>query len=512
MKPTPGDILAVYTPRLDAYTAVQVTALKVEGKSELACVLALDWVGPALPDAAAVAAMAPATFNFFFWKDHRVHVWVSAEIPRGYTRVGHRPPLVVEDVNSYSGWPSGSATYSQRRWEAIPQAERVLFKQMDADPDKSAVLMLGDLEVRRSTRRLDTDRLAAVPDLKVFEALPILTSVNADAPIPGLFDFIRRRPFVHESDVRNHGERHVDLRGANLSRLTLEVTGVHEVFLNEGLEYLSLVGQAGPELRIHAEADGRWLTLITSNPAMGWSGLDALGDLHVNSARDVDALGIVRRFPKLTGLRIWGAPGYLRNTAELAALPALDTLTLNDMFGITPDEFPGPERFPNLGMLWLTSIPAELAAEVKKAYKAAARDGLDLSVRQPRKAEWLAENLDNPFRIWDGADNISAAQAKKAATLYRQARSAALKAASEETSAVALVAALTPIVTTYTEGFNKLDARKPFLFTEEREHIYVALTGIFDAVDEKLGSTGGTPAEPLNRDALVSVMDSIRDF
>ncbi|MFY2559468.1 gliding motility protein [Corallococcus terminator] len=511
MKPTPGDIFAVYTPRLDAYTAVQVTALKVEGKNELACVLALDWVGPALPDASAVAAMAPANFNFFFWKDHRVHVWVSAEVPRGYTRVGHRPPLVVEDVKSYSGWPSGSATYSQRRWEAIPQAERDLFKQMDANPDKSVAFKLGEVEVRRSTQRLDTDRLAAAPDLKVFEALPILTSVNADAPIPGLFDFIRRRPFVYESDVENHGERRVDLRGANLSRLILEVTGVHELFLNEGLEHLSLVGQASPELKIHAEADGRWLTLITNNPAMAWSGLDALGHLNVNSARDVDALDLVKRFPNLTELRIWGAPGYLRNTAGLAALPALRTLTLSDMFGIAPDEFPGPEQLPNLGRLWLTSIPAELAAEVKKAYKAAARDGLDLSVRQPRKAEWLAENLDNPFRIWDGADNITPAQAKKAATLYRQARAASLKAAEEQNSS-ALVSALTPIVTTYTEGFNKLDARGTFIYTEEREHIYVALMGIFDAVDEKLRSTAGASAALLDREALVSVMDSIRDF
>ncbi|TQF13304.1 gliding motility protein [Myxococcus llanfairpwllgwyngyllgogerychwyrndrobwllllantysiliogogogochensis] len=512
MKPTPGDILAVYNPRLDAYTAVQVTALKAEGKSEVAAVLALDWVGPALPDAAAVATMAPANFNFFFWKDHRVHVWVSAEVPRGYTLVGHRPPLVVEDVKSYSGWPSGSATYSQRRWEAIPQAERDLFKQMDANRDKSVVLKLGDREVLRSTQRLDTDRLAAAPNLAVFEVLPILTSVNADAPIPGLFDFIRRRPFVYESDVRAHGERVVDLRGANLTRLTLEVTGVHELHLNEGLEHLSLMGQASPELKIHAEADGRWLTLSVNNPAMAWSGLDALDGLHVHAAQEVDVAGIVRRFPKLTELRIWGAPGYLRNTSALAALPELRMLTLCDMFGITPDEFPGPERFAHLGMLWLTSIPAELAAEVKKTYKTAAREGLDLSVRQPRKAEWLAENLDNPFRIWDGADTISPTQAKKAATLYRQARSAALKAASEEPSAAALVSALTPIVTTYTEGFNKMDARKTFIYTEEREHIYVALMGIFDAVDEKLRSQGGASAEPLNREALVSVLDSIRDF
>ncbi|MFP2956317.1 gliding motility protein [Myxococcus sp. 1LA] len=510
----PGDIFAVYTPRLDAYTAVQVTALKVEGKSELAAVLTLDWVGTALPDADAVAAMRPARFNFFFWKDHLDHDWVSAEVPRGYTRVGHRPPLVEEELNSYGGgWPSGSPLYSQRRWEAIPQAERDLFKQMDAEPDNRVLFTVGDMEVRRSTQRLDTDRLAAASDLSVFEALPILTSVNADTPIAGLFDFIRRRPFVYESEVRNHGERRVDLRGAQLTQLLLDVTGVHDLYLNDGLEHLSLFGKPGPELKIHGEADGRWLTLQLGTPDMAWSGLDALDSLQMRSAREVDASSIMRRFPKLTELRIWGAPGYLRNTAELAKLPALAMLTLSDMFGMSPEEFPGPEQLPQLSMLWLTSIPADVAAQVKKAYKAATREGLDLSVRQPRKADWLAENLDNPFRVWDGADNITPAQAKKAAALYRQARSAALKAASEADHApAALVSALTPIVTAYTEGFNKLDSRHAFIFTEEREQIYVALVGIFDAVDEKLRSSEKTPVEPLHREALISVMDSIRDF
>ncbi|AKQ68373.1 hypothetical protein A176_005285 [Myxococcus hansupus] len=511
MKPTPGDIFAVHHPRLDAYTAVQVTGLNVSGKRESASVLALDWVGPALPDAAEVAAMKPAHFNFYFWKDHRIHVWTSAEVPRGYIHVGHREPLVVEEVNSYANWPSGGAVYSQRRWEARPKAERDLFKQLQAEPDKSVLFKIGDREVNRSTQRLDTDRLAAVPDLSVFEQLPLLTTVNADAPIPGLFDFIRGRPFVDESSVTNHGERVVDLRGAQLTRLVLDATGLQELHLNDGLDFLSLVGQVSPELKIHGEADGHWLTLSTSTSAASCSGLDALDSLYVTSARDVDAASIVQRFPHLTELRLWGAPGSLRNAAALAALSGLKMLTLKDMFGMSPDDFPGAEHFPKLGKLWLTSIPAEVAAKVKKDYKAATRDGLDLSVTQPRKAEWLAENLDNPFRTWDGAENITSAQAKKAAALYRQARSASLKAASEEAGA-ALVAALTPVVTAYAEGFNTLDKRRAFIFTEEREHIYVALVGIFDAVEEKLRATEGAPAPSLDREALVTVFDSIRDF
>ncbi|WP_342374907.1 gliding motility protein [Myxococcus stipitatus] len=513
MKPTPGDIFAVYTPRLNGYTAVQVTALKVDGKSEQAAVLTLDWVGPTLPDAAAVASMVPATFNFFFWKEHLEHLWVSAEIPRDFTLVGNRPPLVDKDTKSYGGWPSGDSIYRQREWEEIPKDKRDVFKALADTRDNQVVLKLGEKELSRSTQRLYTEVLQAAPTLSAFDVLPILTFVGCEAPVPGLFEFLRSRPFVYEADITNHGERVVDLRGSRLSRLRLDLTGVHELYLNQGLSELNASGTFSPELKIHAEADGKWLTLSLKQLATDWSGLSDLDSLHVNPAKDLDVSAIVRRFPKLTELRVWGAPGYLRNTAELAALPSLQVLTLNEMFGIAADEFPGPERLPNLGRLWMTSIPADLAASVKKAYKNAARDGLDLSVRQPRKAEWLAENLDNPFRVWDGAENITPAQAKKAATLYRQARSAALAAASEHKgSPAALVSTLTPIVTTYIQGFNKLDAKDTFIHTEEREHIYVALMGICDAVDERLKSVGGASAEPLDRDAVVSVMDSIRDF
>ncbi|WP_338865083.1 gliding motility protein [Myxococcus stipitatus] len=513
MKPTPGDIFAVFTPRLGAYTAVQVTALNLEGKTEQASVLALDWVGSTLPDAEAVAAMAPATFNFFFWKEHRDHLWVSAEVPRGYTLVGNRPPLVVEKVNSYGGWPSGHQHYSQRRWEAIPKDKRDVFKALAAHPDNQVALKLGERELSLSTGRLHTEEFVAAPRLSVFDALPMVTAIDCTVPIPGLFDFLRERPFIYEARIAKHGEPIVDLRGSNLSRLRLDVTGVREVHLNVELEELQLTGTTSPELMIHAEADGRWLTLSMERLTTDWSGLAALDGLHVSPAQELDVAAIVPRFPKLTELRVWGAPGYLRNAGRLAGLPSLTELTLSDMFGISAEEFPGPEVLPQLGRLWLTSIPADLAASVKKAYKAMAREGLDLSVRQPRKAEWLAENLDNPFRTWDGVENITPAQAKKAAALYRQARSAALEAASEHTGSPSdLMSALTPIVTAYTQGFNKLDARSSFIFTEEREHIYVALMGICDAVDERLKSEGGASAAPLDRDAITSAMDSIRDF
>ncbi len=505
MTPTPGDIFASYNARLDAYTAIQVTQLKEDSKRPQVAVLTLDWIGKALPTDAEVAAMKPKSFDFFFWKDRFDHSWVSLPVPPAYTLVGHREPLRQEEVNSYSGWPRGFTLYSQQKWDARPKETRYRFKAAAETRDKTPVITLGDLTVNRSSQRLNGECLEMAGDLSVFDALPLLTNVTTDRPIPGLFDFLRKHSFVYEADLRKHGETRVDLRGTHLTRLSIDITGVTELRLNDGLDYLSLQGEPNPSLRIHAEADGRWLTLGTENPDMPWSGLDALDGLHVRQAREIDAAKVVARFPALSELRCWGAPGHVRNMAALAALTGLHTLTLYDMFGFRPEDIPAPSNFPKLSMFWLTSIPSDAAAAIKKIYKPATIQGLDLQVRQPRKPEWLAANLDNPFRNWDETEGITSAQAKKAATLYKTARADALKLAGEADS----LAALSPVVLAYTEAFNKMDSRGNFIHTDEREQIFDALMNILEAVDEQRVAAG---AAPVDRNALTEVMDSVRDF
>ena len=44
---------------------------------------------------------------------------------------------------------------------------------------------------------------------------------------------------------------------------------------------------------------------------------------------------------------------------------------------------------------------------------------MDLRITKARKPEWLAQNLDNPFRGWDGAEHIPASAAKKAEMCIR---------------------------------------------------------------------------------------------
>ena len=68
---------------------------------------------------------------------------------------------------------------------------------------------------------------------------------------------------------------------------------------------------------------------------------------------------------------------------------------------------------PELRWFWMTSLPETAAKAAKQLWKS--KPGMDLRITKPRKPEWLAQNLDNPFRGWDGAEHIPAAAAKKAA-------------------------------------------------------------------------------------------------
>ena len=137
---------------------------------------------------------------------------------------------------------------------------------------------------------------------------------------------------------------------------------------------------------------------------------------------------------------------------------------------------------------------AAKGAAAKQLWKS--KPGMDLRITKARKPEWLAQNLDNPFRGWDGAEHIPAAAAKKAANQYRKTRSQLMKLAAEpgeDAQAQALEA-----VAAYTQTFNKMG----FIETEERDEIYMALRGILDAL----------PGDALQKDALLEQFEQLRDF
>ena len=97
----------------------------------------------------------------------------------------------------------------------------------------------------------------------------------------------------------------------------------------------------------------------------------------------------------------------------------METLTIDDLFGFSADDFPLPKSFPQLRNLWIESIPAEAGKVIKKLYKGKIQDLLVLKLRSD---EWLHENLNNPLRHWDGSEFVPKSKYIKSVALWKDAR------------------------------------------------------------------------------------------
>ncbi|UUS14315.1 hypothetical protein NMB32_21720 [Stenotrophomonas sp. CD2] len=270
--PATGDIHVVHNARLGAYVAYQLTHQNTEDGSF--AILALDWVGSALPDAAAVAAMQPARFSPFRAAPAILHRWVGKRVPRDFRQVGWREPLIADRPRTYGSWPDGAEWVGQRKWDALDtDAVREFHAAMSVPQDQSVVLESDAFPVRRCTRQLDSATLNRAPSLSVFDALPLLTQLEISTPVPGLLPWLRTRPLIHTLQISGQQETDVDVRGTRLLQMTIDVTGLRSLHLNPQLDRLTLIGSIDPALIIHAEDEGRWLTLISTDPLLpdlGW--------------------------------------------------------------------------------------------------------------------------------------------------------------------------------------------------------------------------------------------------
>ncbi len=235
-------------------------------------------------------------------------------------------------------------------------------------------------------------------------------------------------------------------------------------------------------------------------------GLEQLARLSLSAMPAVDFDVVARRFPALADLSVRGKPGMASNVAAIAGLTRLRAFAAYELFGYEGDEFPAPPQLPALSSLCLASLPADAAKAIKARYKKAAALGLDLSVTRPRKPEWLAENLHNPFRDWDGRAHIAVAYAKKAAQAYKKllatARTldGAMDAATVQATAQAMVAE-------YVAVFNQIERRSSIIETVERDEIHVAFEQVLAQVQQQRGA-----AQDIDAASLYALFDRLRDF
>lgn len=514
MTPRVGNIYCVWEEQLEAYVAYQIThiiASDRKGAEDQYAMLQLHWLSKELPAIEKLRHVQPLILNFYFWDDRMEHSISEGPIPKDYIYIGELPVLVEEIPMSYSGWKRGETIYRQFEWEKIPENKRIAFKAASKDYDSRIEVGGIELPVRTSSLRLEN--IPNLSDYTELDRLPCLTSLTIDSFDPDLAAFLEQHHFIYKLEI-NGASGEVDLSRTKVTELIMNVKAIKSLILPEKMTMLHLNGKPDHELRIEHPRNGEYLTLDLYRE-LGDSfaqlhGLDRLESLELTQVHEADIGEIVERFPHLTSLRIWGRPGYIRNMDRLRQLEGLEVFTTMEMFGFTGEQFPQPDQLPKLHMLWLTSLPEEAAKSIKQTYKK--QQGLSLSIRQPRKPEWLADNLDNPFRAWDGREGITAAQAKKAAALYKelraQVRVIAANATESKLSTPEVQQQIEAIVSAYIEGFNKLDRRKVFIYTEEREEIFEAIVPIITELIKELKAVNIV----IDENAVWEHTDELRDF
>ena len=492
-----GDIYCVYNKSLKKYTACQVTKIDDSGKKPQATIISLDWVSDELPKEEELALMKPLYIDYMYWGGTFNLKRVDVNVPLNYVYVANVKPLNNEDTGTYGGWNSGVEIYNQFKWLKIPKEQRDAFKAADASSEH--------VEFEGNRRRLGThsenDMWHDFDDALSLRVFPCLSSLTVTKWHKNLFEYLNSNPFIRELVIENHGKSSLDFSETTIDRLSVDMTGLEELILNDDLSMLFLLGEVKDGCKITSPSFGSDLILYCDGSVPKIQGLEGLEKLYIRTITELDIVDILRAYSKLRELRLWGKPGNLINFAKISEFSELEVLTTMDLFGFTADEVPKPEKLQKLYMLWMDSLPEDAAKEVKKLYKKRKGEGLDLWITKPRKAEWLAQNLENPFRSWDGEEHITPANAKKAADIYRKTRAAMVKLIEAPSKDIEKDAEA--LVRDYTEGFNKMDKKKPFIDTVERDEVFTALDGILSLIPDELG---------IDQDKLLDLFDQLKDF
>lgn len=493
-----GDVYCVYNTHLKKYTACQITKLEEKGEKLKAILLSLDWVGEQPLKEEELSSLKPLYKDFMYWERGLHLSYVDINVPANYIFIGNRSPLTTESTNAYAvSWENGYDVYRQLKWQEIPKEKRDFFKK--ADKSKETVLFLGE-ECAISRQNLNS-KLTEFDDALELKVFPCLSELTLNKWPQNLYEYLQFNPFLNVIKLENHEQTKLDFSHTYLRRLTLDMTGVKELQLNDDLEELTLIGDFNENCQIQAKENGANLRLQRHKSVPIVYGLKDLGALHCSGILEIDFAQVLSCYPKLRELRLWGKPGNIRNFYKLSEFKELAVFSTVDLFGFTAEDIPRPEDLPKLNMFWMSSLPEDAAKVAKTYYKKQQEKGLNLWIQKPRKSEWLAQNLNNPFRSWDGQENISAANAKKAATLYKKTRAGISKLV--KSSADEMMQQVTDLVRVYTEGFNKMDKRNCFIETSEREDIYTALVDLLNLI----------PAEfNINKEKLLQVFDELRDF
>jgi hypothetical protein len=226
------------------------------------------------------------------------------------------------------------------------------------------------------------------------------------------------------------------------------------------------------------------------------------------TAREIGSLDcalLAARYPGLAELSLSGSFGVIANASALNQLASLKSLFIRGLLGMGRTDCLHPDHAPALEFLGLHNVPHDYATAMRTRWRPQVADGTFVAITGARKPEWLAENVGNPLREWDGRARIGRSRFARATAQYKATRRAVMAALSDEgepgTARLALIGR------EYAEAFNRLEGRAPFIETEEREELFAALDVI---IGDAEATTGRDLAAA--RQSLIDGAEAVRDW
>ena len=466
-----GDVYALQEKETAKWFAFQIVNLGEEN----AVYVDLDYWSEQEPTQGDLKSMDHLRLNHHLWNNTVHYCWAPYELfPVSAKLIGNIDIRLLDECKNHGSWPDGSQQKWTESWNELPSEQVMAFKVALARKDETVII--AGKEVKKCLYGVFDDTLSLLSDFSELDKLPGLGRIVTNKEYPQMIPFLERRHLIRELIWNDCKLKEVDLSCTHLEELEISGKDIEIIRLPARTKIITLKGKLSPKLKIISPNDGYFMILRVEMqddflPDVGLSRLTTLVLKHI---RNFSLKTLTSRFPDLFWLGLTGKPGYIRDVDEITKLHDLETLTLNDLFGFSADEFPQPESLPELKRLWLESIPSDAAKAIKKRYKSNVHD---MHVLKPRSDEWLHENLNNPLRHWDGNEFISKSKYSKSLALWKETRRRLLEAVAFSD---AYIPSIDRIVIDYVEGFNKLDSRSQFIETEEREDIINAFIQILD--------------------------------
>lgn len=496
-----GEYYACFEPRISRWVAWQLLEVNRRG----AVLVALDWLGAQAPEAPELndSGLLGGAYRSY------------GPPPPGTIRVGSGPLKSSADTRLAENWGTRMQVRAHRErqgqivsstsedMEMVALVGAVFTHPMPGHAIGGPVLVPSTLHdfVARCAQygeRFDVSQFAGLTGVRTLDLVGVPEPVQAEAVqeiARSCLGLIRLTlpPVAAGDDV-------LDLRDGRFSELVLHPSGLTTVLLPETIEKVVLLPGSGSttELRFETPQDGAELELVITGELPKITGVPQLRLLHVDEIDSLDIAAVVRDFPGLRAMQLWGRPGCLRNAQALSQLTGLHTLWMQDLFGWVAAEWPGhePAAMPSLRALLLKSAPADVVQAGKRLLRG--RDSAWMEIGSPRSPEWLAENIDNPLRHWADEPRIRKAEAKRATALYvdclRRARS--IGEARDADTAAGHEDPVLELSRDFVDGINAINAKRGFMDTADREDAGSAL--------EKLWEAAGATPEEMERAMLLA--------